>query len=86
MSQANFENAHRALQGLKSNHPALQRFQEALGGLSAATGLAYDDPTLTYVANTLVNQRHITANANIAKQPGTSAHGGFLIKASVEVA
>lgn len=84
MSEVDFDSAHAAMQRLKDHPDVLRRFQEALGGISAATGLAYDDPTLTYVANALSNQRLITSNSSIARIPGTEAHGGFLIKASIK--
>jgi hypothetical protein len=86
MSQANLETAHHALQGLKTQPAALQKFHEALGSLSAATGLPYDDPTFTYVANTLINQRLISDNAGIARRAGTTTHNGFYIQSAITAA
>jgi hypothetical protein len=84
MTQANLDVAHKALQSLKNNPPALSSFHQALSGLSRDTGLAFDDPTLTYVANALINQRNILAHANVRDKAGSTNVGGFYIKASVE--
>jgi hypothetical protein len=84
MSQLNYESAHAALQGLKDQPAALQRFQEALAGLSAATNLPFDSDTLTYVANTLINQRHINANAALVQKAGSGLHGGFVLQAAID--
>lgn len=85
MSQADLARAHVALQSLKSNPATLSQLHAALGGLSAATGLAMEDPTLTYVANTLVNQRLSLANEAMARKKGTATVSGFHIAAAIKV-
>lgn len=75
--------AHTVLQGLKNNPAALAKFHDALSSLSRETGVAIDDPTLTYVAQTLVNQRQILSNNSIAQIKGTVTASGFLIKPAI---
>lgn len=84
MQQANMDVAHKAMQSLKDNSAALEQFHTAISGLSRETGLAFDDPTLTYVANTLINQRNILSHAGLLDQSGTSKVGGFFIKAAIK--
>jgi hypothetical protein len=75
--------AHTVLQGLKSNPAALAKFHDALSSLSRETGVAIDDPTLTYVAQTLVNQRQILSNSHIGAVRGTETVSGFFIKPAI---
>ncbi len=84
MSKPDLTKAHHALQTLKSHPGALTNFYTSLSGLSASTGLSLEDPTLTYVANALINQRLSADNAQLARAPGVTTVGGFHIKPSVE--
>lgn len=84
MTQANLDVAHKALQNLKANPAALSSFHQALSGLSRDTGIAFDDPTLTYVASALVNQRNILAHSHLREEPGATNVAGFFIKAAIK--
>lgn len=85
MPKADLAAAHKALQGLKKNPEALKSFHSALGALSASTGIPADDPTFSYVANTLVNQRLSVPNVALGRARGVSTVGGFHIAAAIKV-
>jgi len=85
MSQTDLARAHAALQGLKADPVVLSQFHAALSSLSASTGLALEDPTLTYVANTLINQRLSLANTALGNKKGTKTVSGFHIAAAIKV-